>query len=170
MARLAVSAAALRRETIQRSSMVGAAGWALDRPEACATWSAFMKRKRAAFQILLAMARLAVSAAALRRETIQRSSMVGAAGWALDRPEACATWSAFMKRKRAAFQILLAKARELSMRSSVSTISVPGAAPWRSAMRTASVPYFSVTTRGSMTLPLVLDIFWRSASRTRPWM
>ena len=51
----------------------------------------------------------------------------------------------FMKRKRAAFQILLAKARELSMRSSVSTISVPGAAPCSSAMRTASVPYFSVT-------------------------
>ena len=37
-------------------------------------------------------------------------------------------------------------------------------------MRTASVPYFSVTTSGSMVLPLVFDIFWRSASRTRPWM
>ena len=76
----------------------------------------------------------------------------------------------FMKRKRAAFQILLAKARELSMRSSVRTMSVPGAAPCSSAMRTASVPYFSVTTSGSMTLPRVFDIFWRSASRTRPWM
>ena len=62
----------------------------------------------------------------------------------------------FMKRKRAAFQILLAKARELSMRSSVRTMSVPGAAPCSSAMRTASVPYFSVTTSGSITLPLRL--------------
>ena len=42
---------------------------------------------------------------------------------------AAADASAFMNRKRAAFQILLAKARELSMRSSVRTISAPGEAP-----------------------------------------
>ena len=48
------------------------------------------------------------------------------------------------------------------------TMSLPGVAPCKSAMRTASVPYFSVTTRGSMVLPRVFDIFWRSASRTRP--
>ncbi len=75
-----------------------------------------------------------------------------------------------MKRNRAAFQILLAKARALTMRSSVSTMSVPGAAPCSSDMRTASVPYFSVTSSGSMTLPFVFDIFCFSASRTRPWM
>ena len=62
----------------------------------------------------------------------------------------------FMNMKRAAFQILLAKRASLSMRSSVSTMSVPGAAPISSARRTASVPYFSVTTSGSMTLPLRL--------------
>src|ERR1035441_8107721 len=45
MARLAVSAAALRRETIQRSSMVGAAGSALGRPEACGTRSAFLEEE-----------------------------------------------------------------------------------------------------------------------------
>jgi len=67
--------------------------------------------------------------------------------------------STFMKMKRAAFQILLAKARELSRRSGLKTMSVPGAAPVSSAMRTASVPYSSVTTSGSMTLPLVFDIF-----------
>ena len=66
----------------------------------------------------------------------------------------------FRKMKRAAFQILLAKARALNMRSSVRTMSVPGAAPSSSDMRTASVPYFSVTSSGSMTLPRVLDIFW----------
>ena len=73
-------------------------------------------------------------------------------------------------RNRAAFQILLAKARELSMRSSVSTISAPGEAPCSRAMRTASVPYWSVISSGSMVLPRVLDIFCRSASRTRPCM
>ena len=36
--------------------------------------------------------------------------------------------SMFMKIRRAAFQILLAKLRALSMRSSVKTMSVPGAA------------------------------------------
>ena len=36
--------------------------------------------------------------------------------------------------------------------------------------RTASVPKRSMISMGSMTLPLVLDIFWRSASRTSAWM
>ena len=69
---------------------------------------------------------------------------------------------------RAAFQILLANARELVSRSSLKTMSVPGAAPLSSANRTASVPYCSVTTSGSTTLPFVFDIFCRSASRTSP--
>ncbi len=76
----------------------------------------------------------------------------------------------FMKISRAAFQILLANARDDSMRSSESAISVPGAAAISKAMRTASVPYFSVTTSGSIVFPRVFDIFWPSASRTRAWM
>ena len=71
-----------------------------------------------------------------------------------------------MKMKRAAFQILLAKARYPSVRSSLKAMSVPGEAMAASVKRTASVPYFSVTSMGSSTLPLVFDIFCRSASRT----
>ncbi len=37
-------------------------------------------------------------------------------------------------------------------------------------MRTASVPKRSMMTSGSITFPFVFDIFWLSASRTRPWM
>ena len=35
-----------------------------------------------------------------------------------------------------------------------------------SVKRNASVPYFSMTTTGSATLPFDFDIFWPSASRT----
>ena len=49
-------------------------------------------------------------------------------------------------------------------------MSVPGAAMTASVNRTASVPYFSMISMGSTTLPLVFDIFWRSASRTSAWM
>ena len=34
--------------------------------------------------------------------------------------------------------------------------------------RTASAPYSCTRSSGSITLPLVLDIFWPRASRTRP--
>ena len=68
-----------------------------------------------------------------------------------------------MKMNRAAFQILFAKLRappggpaKEHVRARRRAIS--------SAMRTASVPYCSVTTSGSMTLPLVFDI---SAVRDR---
>ena len=55
------------------------------------------------------------------------------------------------------FMIIVAlKWRADSIWSSESAISVPGAAAISSAMRTASVPYFSVTTNGSMVFPLVL--------------
>jgi len=47
-------------------------------------------------------------------------------------------------------------------------MSVPGAAMAASVNLTASVPYWFVTSMGSSTLPLVFDIFWRSASRTSP--
>jgi len=79
-------------------------------------------------------------------------------------------FSIWRKRNRAAFQILLAKARELAMRSSLSAMSMPGAAPRSSAKRTASVPYSSITSSGSIVLPFVFDIFCRWASRTSPWM
>ena len=49
-------------------------------------------------------------------------------------------------------------------------MSVPGAAMEASVKRTASVPYCSMISIGSMTLPLVFDIFCRSASRTSAWM
>ena len=61
----------------------------------------------------------------LERVGRARAELLEASGTQGSTPER----SIFMKRKRAAFQILLAKARELSMRSSVSTMSVPGAAP-----------------------------------------
>ena len=48
--------------------------------------------------------------------------------------------SMFMKRKRAAFQILLAKARLPSVRASQKAMSVPGEAMLASVKRTASVP------------------------------
>ena len=71
-----------------------------------------------------------------------------------------------MKISRDAFQILFANARALSKFSTPMEMSVPGDAPRSKAMRTASVPYLSVTSSGSMTLPFVFDIFCPSASRT----
>ena len=56
------------------------------------------------------------------------------------------------------------------MRSSLSTTSEPWPAEATRANRTASVPYFWVISSGSMTLPLVFDIFCLSASRTSPWI
>ena len=49
-------------------------------------------------------------------------------------------------------------------------MSEPAAAESSSAIRTASVPKRSMMSRGSMTFPLVFDIFCLSASRTSPWM
>ncbi len=86
------------------------------------------------------MARFTCSAQLFRRLKIQRSSMgastVSGSGHPAGTPPGFRAPTAprrersmFRNRNRAAFQILLAKARELSMRSSVSTMSVPGAAP-----------------------------------------
>ena len=49
-------------------------------------------------------------------------------------------------------------------------MSRTGSARAASVNRKASVPYFSMNSRGSMTFPFTLDIFWPSASRTRVWM
>jgi hypothetical protein len=74
-----------------------------------------------------------------------------------------------MRAKREAFQSLLAKARYPSIRSSASLMSRPCAVSAASVKRSASAPCFSVTSRGSMTFPLVLDIFWPLESRTMGW-
>ena len=49
-------------------------------------------------------------------------------------------------------------------------MSVPGEAMLARVKRTASVPYLVMISMGSTTLPLVLDIFSRLASRTSAWM
>ena len=57
-----------------------------------------------------------------------------------------------------------------SIFSSEKRISFPGELPVASAKRSASAPYFSMISIGSMPLPSDFDIFLPSASRTRPWM
>ena len=69
-----------------------------------------------------------------------------------------------------AFQILLTKFLEPSILSSERSISRPCAASMVRVNRNASVPYWSMMVRGSMTLPLDLLIFFPSASRTSAWM
>ena len=75
-----------------------------------------------------------------------------------------------MNMNRAAFQILFANARYPSVRLSEKAMSVPGAAIAASVNRVASVPNRSMISSGSITLPLVFDIFCRSASRTSAWI
>jgi hypothetical protein len=67
---------------------------------------------------------------------------------------------------RAAFQILLAKLRELSIRSPLQIKSDPGAAMDARVKRIASVPYFRLTSIGSTPVPLDFDILWPSGVRT----
>ena len=55
--------------------------------------------------------------------------------------------------KREAFQILLAKLRLPTMRAGTSFMSLPGVLLVASVKRSASVPYSSITSSGSMTLP-----------------
>ena len=77
--------------------------------------------------------------------------------------------SRFIRTKRAAFQILLAKFREASTFSFEKRISFPGLFPVASVKRSASAPYLSMISKGSMPLPSDLDILRPCASRTRPW-
>jgi hypothetical protein len=49
-------------------------------------------------------------------------------------------------------------------------MSRPCAASAASVKRNASVPYLSITLRGSTALPFDFDIFCPSASRMRAWM
>jgi hypothetical protein len=70
--------------------------------------------------------------------------------------------------KRVAFHSLLAKLRAFSSLAGPNRWSVPGAAPWISANRSASAPLSSITSSGSTTLPVVFDIFLPYGSRMRP--
>jgi len=72
--------------------------------------------------------------------------------------------------KRAVFHSLLAKLRLASTFSIASGTSCPGVTPVTSESRSASVPYSSMVSIGSTTLPLVFDIFCPWPSRTRPCM
>ena len=72
--------------------------------------------------------------------------------------------------KRDAFQILLQKLRDACTRSSEKRISFPGLLPVARVKRSASAPYWSITSSGSMPLPSDLDILRPCASRTRPWI
>ena len=74
----------------------------------------------------------------------------------------------FISAKRLAFQILLAKLRYVSIFSSDMRTSAPGATPISSEKRSASAPYLSMTSSGSMPLPSDLLILRPCASRTRP--
>ena len=75
----------------------------------------------------------------------------------------------FMRTKRAAFQILLAKFRLDSTFSVEKRISLPGLLPVDRAKRSASAPYWAMTSSGSIPLPRDLDILRPCASRTKPW-
>src|SRR5688500_4006541 len=75
--------------------------------------------------------------------------------------------SEFIKQKRVAFQILFAKFRNDSTRSSRHAKSTPVADP-ASVIRVASTPYFSNTSSGSIPLFFVFDIRWPCLSSTVP--
>jgi len=81
---------------------------------------------------------------------------------------ACASPPAFISTKRAAFHSLLAKLRAASALAQEKRMSLPGDVPFISENRSASAPYFSMTSSGSMPLPSDLDIFLPSSSRTMP--
>ena len=76
----------------------------------------------------------------------------------------------FMSTNRLAFHTLLAKLREAFTFSSEKRMSLPGAFPVARVKRSASAPYLSMTSSGSMPLPRDLLILRPCASRTRPWM
>ena len=77
----------------------------------------------------------------------------------------------FIRTKREAFQSLLAKLR-LAMHLLVarSAYRCLGVLPVARVKRSASAPYWSMISSGSMPLPRDLLIFLPCASRTRPWI
>src|SRR5471030_1463650 len=75
----------------------------------------------------------------------------------------------FISAKRVAFQNLVAKLRDPSTLD-VARRKRPAEedAIDVTVKRSASAPYLSISSRGSMTLPLDLDIFWPFSSVTSP--
>ena len=69
---------------------------------------------------------------------------------------------------RAAFQSFVAKLREPAIRPRSTETVGPDEAADASVKRTASAPNSAIASSGSMTLPLVFDIF-SPPTRTRPW-
>ena len=78
--------------------------------------------------------------------------------------------SKFISTNLAAFHILLAKFLPASTFSVENLRSFPGELPVVSANLSASVPYCSMTSSGSIPLPRDLLIFLPWASLTMPWM
>ncbi len=78
------------------------------------------------------------------------------------------TVAPFIRAKRVAFQILLAKFREPWTQSSPIGTSTPGLAPRARVKRRASEPYLSIQSSGLTTFPKDLDIFLPFWSRTMP--
>ena len=76
----------------------------------------------------------------------------------------------FISQKRAAFHSLVMKERPFSTRERPSFTSRPGPASAAMVKRTASAPKLSISSRGSITFPLLFDIFWPFSSRTSPCM
>ncbi len=76
--------------------------------------------------------------------------------------------SMFMRMKRAAFQILLAKLRLACTFSLEKRMSFPGLLPVASMNRSASAPYSPMILSGSIPLPSDLLILRPCSSRTRP--
>ena len=72
--------------------------------------------------------------------------------------------------KRVAFQILLMKFQLDSIFFALKRRSCPGVELVVRKKRSASTPYSSMTSIGSMPLPSDLDIFLPCSSRTSPWI
>ncbi len=71
--------------------------------------------------------------------------------------------------KRVAFHSLVAKLREPSTRAGDRRSRLAWlAASEAMVKRSASAPYLSISSRGSMALPLDFDIFWPFSSVTSP--
>ncbi len=106
------------------------------------------------------MARSTASAVPAARDRIQRSAgpRSSAAG-ATRRAVAGIDSGRAPRTNRVAFQSLFAKFRAFSTLARPNFWSWPGAEPWMSANRSASAPVVEMSSSGSTTLPLVLDIF-----------
>ena len=113
------------------------------------------------------MLRVTSAISVLYLETIHLSSSARSAGSAAALSLSIVR---FIWMKRDAFQILLQKLRLASTRSVEKRMSFPGLLPVASVKRSASAPYWSMISSGSMPLPSDLLILRPCASRRRPWI